>query len=160
MTRSRRRKLTRLANIRRTAAVSGKSVLLAGIPLAPLLLAAAPAVAQQSSPGGLEEIVVTASKREESLQNVPLSVQAITTAKLEELHISNYSDYSNFLPTLSTQNGGQAGGSGFQRSFMRGVASGETANHSGQQHGGRFRDQILRGEWYLDIPGGDWSVTC
>jgi len=107
--------------------------LLVGIPLAPLLLSSISASAQQVGPSGLEEIVVTATKREESLQNIPLSVQAISTAKLEELHISNYSDYSNFLPTLSTQNGGQAGGSGFQRSFMRGIASGETANHSGPQ---------------------------
>src|SRR5262245_57681351 len=131
MTRSRRRKLARLGEIRRhSMAPLGKSALLAGLPLA---LAALPAAAQQVGAGGLEEIIVTATKREESLQNIALSVQAISTAKLEELNISDYSDYSNFLATLSTQNGGQAGGSGFQRSFMRGVASGETANHSGQQ---------------------------
>src|SRR5574338_1274642 len=133
MTRSRRRKIARLADVRRSAARPGNASLLVGIPLAPLLLSPVSASAQQVGASGLEEIIVTATKREESLQNVALSVQAISTAKLEELHISNYSDYANFLPTLSTQNGGQAGGSGFQRSFMRGIASGETANHSGQQ---------------------------
>ncbi len=89
-----------------------------------------PVFAQESG-GVLEQITVTAQKREENLQNVPLSVTALGSAKLEELHIDNYADYAAFLPSLSTQNGGQAGGSGFARSFMRGVASGETANHSG-----------------------------
>jgi outer membrane receptor protein involved in Fe transport len=132
MTRSRRRKLQRLITAKTAGPARSRTGLLAGLPLAPVLLGGmSVASAQQSAPAGLEEIVVTAQKREESLQNVPISIQAIGTAKLEELHISNYSDYANFLPTLSTQNGGQAGGSGFQRSFMRGIASGETANHSG-----------------------------
>ena len=132
MTRSRRRKLERLSALQRSAANHRTQAFLAGIPLAPMLLAGIPvASAQQATSGGLEEIIVTAQKREESLQDVAISIQAISTAKLAELNISSYSDYAIFLPTLSTQNGGQAGGSGFQRSFMRGVASGETANHSG-----------------------------
>jgi outer membrane receptor protein involved in Fe transport len=88
------------------------------------------AYAQQETLG-LEEIIVTAQKREESLQNVPVSIQAIGTERLQQLNISSYADYAAFLPSLSYQNGGQAGGPGFSRSFMRGVASGETANHSG-----------------------------
>ena len=81
--------------------------------------------------GGLEEVVVSAQKRTENLQDVPLSIQALGTAKIEELHLQNFQDYASFLPTLSFQNGGQSGGPGFSRAFMRGVASGETANHSG-----------------------------
>jgi outer membrane receptor protein involved in Fe transport len=81
--------------------------------------------------GGLEEVVVSAQKRTENLQDVPLSVQALGTARIEELHLQNFADYASFLPTLSYQNGGQGGGPGFQRAFMRGIASGAVPNHSG-----------------------------
>ena len=104
--------------------------LITGVPLATVILGTAPVLAQENA-GVLEEIVVTAQKREENLQNVPVSITALGTTKLEELHIDNYADYAAFLPSLAYQNGGQAGGPGFSRSFMRGVASGETANHSG-----------------------------
>ncbi len=117
MQRSRKRKLLR----QRSLAVS--------LPLASSLLAVAiPAGAQQ--PGLLEEIVVTAQKREESLQDVAVSLQALGNTKLEELNVQNFSDYARFLPSLSFQSGGQSGGPGFQRAYMRGVASGGDGNHS------------------------------
>ena len=129
MTRSRIRKMKRTRPTARSRAI------MTGVPLASAISAilggAAPVYAQETQGGVLEQIVVTAQKREENLQNVPLSITALGSAKLEELHIDSYADYSVFLPSLSSQNGGQAGGPGFARSFMRGVASGETANHSG-----------------------------
>ncbi|MEY4951943.1 MAG: hypothetical protein RL299_367, partial [Pseudomonadota bacterium] len=59
-------------------------------------LIAAPAFAQEADAdeGSVEEIVVTAQKRSESLQNVPISIQALGTAKLEQLNISNFSNYA------------------------------------------------------------------
>ncbi|HET9472338.1 MAG TPA: TonB-dependent receptor, partial [Steroidobacteraceae bacterium] len=83
--------------------------------------------AQQSDEVGLEEIVVSAQKREESLQDVPLSIQAIGQKQLQELKVDNFGDYVKFLPNVSYQTGGP----GFARPYMRGVASGENANHSG-----------------------------
>ena len=94
-----------------------------------VLLVLSPAHAQL--PAGLEEVVVTAQKREENLQNVPLSIQAIGTERLEELHVASFADYAKFLPSLSYQSGGQSGGPGFSRAYMRGVASGGDGNHSG-----------------------------
>jgi iron complex outermembrane receptor protein len=123
MQRSRKRKL-----MRQRAAMTS-------LPLASsLLMAMAPAYAQEgAAPNQLEEIVVTAQKRTESLQDVPLSIQALGTAKLEELHVASFADYAMFLPSLSYQNGGQSGGPGFTRAYMRGVASGGDGNHSGSQ---------------------------
>ena len=86
--------------------------IMTGIPLASVILATTPVLAEERTGGVLEEIVVTAQKREENLQNVPLSITALGTSKLEELHIDNYADYAAFLPSLSYQNGGQAGGPG------------------------------------------------
>lgn len=97
-----------------------------------LLVAFAPAYGQETSaPNQLDEIIVTAQKRSESLQDVPLSIQALSTKRLQELQIKSFADYARFLPSLSYQNGGQGGGPGFQRAYMRGVASGGDGNHSG-----------------------------
>ena len=51
---------------------------------------------------GLEEIIVTAQKRDEkNLQNVPISIQAFGTQKLEELNIQKFNDYVKFLPSVT-----------------------------------------------------------
>ncbi len=94
-------------------------------------LVAAPAFAQDTAAedeGDASEIVVTAQKRSESLQNVPISIQAIGTAKLEQLNISNFSGYAQQLPSVSFQGTGTPG---VNVIYMRGVASGGDGNHSG-----------------------------
>jgi outer membrane receptor protein involved in Fe transport len=123
MTRSRRRKLQRLLN-----SGSGRRIA-SGLSMAPLMLAGVPfAHAQDAAQGAiLEEVVVTAQKQQENLQAVPMSIQAFGAAKLDELRITNMTDYLNFMPSVSFQSGGP----GFTRVFMRGVASGDNGNHSG-----------------------------
>ncbi len=74
------------------------------------------------------EIIVTAQKRSESLQDVPISIQALGTKKLDELGVSNFSTYSQQLPSVSAQSGGTPGTNVI---YMRGVASGGDGNHSG-----------------------------
>jgi iron complex outermembrane recepter protein len=102
-----------------------------GLPFAGALVAGTGVVqaqqAEESSAGSLEEVVVTASKRSESLQDVPLAIQALGQEQLSELKVSDFGDYVKFLPNVSYQTGGP----GFARAYMRGVASGENANHSG-----------------------------
>jgi len=98
------------------------------LPFAGAMLAGAGvAHAQQTEDAGLEEVVVSAQKRTESLQDVPLSIQAIGQEQLSELKVDDFSDYVKFLPNVSYQTAGP----GFARPYMRGVASGENANHSG-----------------------------
>jgi iron complex outermembrane recepter protein len=75
----------------------------------------------------LEEIVVTAQKRSENLQNVPISVQAFSTKKLEQYNIANFSDYAKLLPSVSFQSTSP----GFTTVYIRGIASGGDGNHSG-----------------------------
>lgn len=73
------------------------------------------------------EIVITATKREERLQNVPMSVQALGTRRLDQLNISNFEQYTKQLPSVSF-NTSQSGGTVV---YMRGVATGGDGNHSG-----------------------------
>ena len=73
------------------------------------------------------EIVITATKREENLQDVPISVQAIGTRRLDQLNISNFEDYTKQLPSVSFQTAAP----GYTTVYMRGVATGGDGNHTG-----------------------------
>lgn len=67
----------------------------------------------------LEEIVVTATKRAEPMQDIPVSIQALPERALRELGIANFGDYSQYLPNLvySGRGPGQA------EMYIRGAAS-------------------------------------
>lgn len=65
---------------------------------ASFILAAVPVAAQESI--GLDDIVVTAQKREESLQKTPISVAAFTAANLEARGIANLTDLKAQVPNL------------------------------------------------------------
>jgi len=125
----------------RADATARKRQALSRVPLASAIsavLAAAPAGYAQQKPegaGGLEEVVVTAQKKSERLQDVPISIQALGTEKLEELHINNLDDYVKYLPGVTTVKSlGQGGnGIGTTHVYMRGVVSGQDGNHSASQ---------------------------
>ena len=87
---------------------------------------AAPAMAQQAAEEDSNVIVVTAQKREQNLQDVPVAITAIGTEKLDQLQVKEFSDVVKFLPSVTIQQGGP----GFAQVYFRGVASGENANHS------------------------------
>lgn len=91
---------------------------------------APPPAVQQAQDGKVPdstEIIVTATKRAENLQNVAQSVQVLGTRKLDQLDISNFEQYTKQLPSVS-YNVSQSGGAVV---YMRGVASGGDGNHSG-----------------------------
>ncbi len=139
MTRSRRRKIAR------DQALSSRRIVRKGIPVASALLAAVPAAFAQNAPqaqapaettGGLQEVVVTAEKRVENLQNVPISVQVFDAAKLDQLGIVNLDDYVKYAPSISYVRGqgeGSNGEPGNAHIYIRGVVSGGDGNHSGSQ---------------------------
>ncbi len=107
------------------------SSLARALPLASAIaacLSMAHAQAQEAATSGtLGEVVVTAQKRSESLQDVPLSITALGTQQLEELHVQNFDDYVKYLPsvTMTTTGPGQA------KIYMRGVSSGGDGVHDG-----------------------------
>ena len=77
------------------------------LPFAGAVLAGAGvAQAQQADEAGLETVVVSAQKRTESLQDVPLSIQAIGEKQLQELKVDDFADYVKYLPSVSYQSAG------------------------------------------------------
>ena len=74
-----------------------------------------------SSSGGIEEIVVTAQRRSESMQDVPVAVTAITAARLEGMGIQSTEDLGELTPGLSVPVS-----SGYFQPHLRGVGTSST----------------------------------
>jgi iron complex outermembrane recepter protein len=91
-----------------------------------VLCAPAAALAQDAADNDDADIVVTAAKREQNLQDVPLAIAAIGNEKLDELQVKEFQDVVKFLPSVTIQTAGP----GFSQVFFRGVANGEGSNHS------------------------------
>ncbi|MEX2150036.1 MAG: TonB-dependent receptor [Steroidobacteraceae bacterium] len=92
-----------------------------------MLALASPALLAQDTTT-LGEVIVTAQKRTENLQDVPISMEALNTEALEKLNVQSFSDYVRMLPTVtsapSVGGGAAAGGGGFNLVYMRGIATG------------------------------------
>jgi outer membrane receptor protein involved in Fe transport len=78
------------------------------------------APADSSLDAGIAEITVTAQRRSESLQNVPISMQAFTAETLHQLNVTTLDDYIKYLPNVTTANNGP----GQNEVFMRGLSAG------------------------------------
>ena len=77
--------------------------------------AAAPAAAGRPTPAeadnslAIGEVVVTAQRREESAQNVPIHVTALTAETLSKLNVTTFDDYVKYLPNVTACNQARAG---------------------------------------------------
>ena len=60
-------------------------------------------------PAALEEVMVTARKRQEQMQDVPVSVSVIKGATLEEMGATRLSDYAGYVPGLTVVQGATPG---------------------------------------------------
>jgi len=82
--------------------------------------AAAPATDAEASSDMIQEITVTAQRRTENAQNVPISIQAMTAETLTQLNVQTLDDYIKYLPNVTTANNGP----GQNEVFMRGLSAG------------------------------------
>ena len=70
--------------------------------------------------GAVEEVVITAQKRSERLQDVPVSVAVVTGAKLEQQHITSLQDLALVSPSISYNDSNSSRGQGLS---IRGVGT-------------------------------------
>jgi iron complex outermembrane receptor protein len=75
---------------------------------------------------GIQEIVVTAQRRLESIQNVPITIQALTGDQMKELSVSTIEDVLKYLPNVTFASNGPGSGN----IFMRGLSAGFAGNQS------------------------------
>lgn len=93
----------------------------------------------------LEEIVVTAQKREQSLQEVPISISALVGDKVEKMGVNNGVDVAKLVPGL-VANGTAASD---QRFAIRGVGSLVTNIAGAETSVGVYQDSVYSGQTYL-----------
>jgi outer membrane receptor protein involved in Fe transport len=79
----------------------------------------------------LEEITVTAQRRAQSMQDVPISMQAFTGQALQQLNITTFDDYIKYLPNVTSANNGP----GQNEVFMRGLSAGSQASQGSSSTG-------------------------
>jgi len=92
---------------------------MASISISVLAMAcAAPAMAQGQEASGPADIVVTAQKRTENVQNVPKSVAVVSQAKLIEAGVTNLQDLSRVAPSIQGTSAGP-----FSPPAIRGISS-------------------------------------
>jgi iron complex outermembrane recepter protein len=84
------------------------------------VMAEAPADAAAAAPGGLEEVLVTARRREERLQDVPVAVQAFTAEQIQRQDITNLSNIRVIAPQVSFDRGFTGSGTSIS---LRGISS-------------------------------------
>ena len=104
------------------------------VPRAPALAAAA----TDATGSGLQEVVVTARKREENLQDVPVSIDVFTKKDLQNLGITGFEDYAEKVPSISFISVGP----GTQLFVMRGVSDGSNPNYANTSATGFFVDDM------------------
>ena len=86
----------------------------------------AAAAADTEAAGGIEEIVVTAQRRNESIQDVPVTIQAITGEQLGQLNVTTFDDVLKYLPNVTFSSNGPGQGN----IYMRGLSAGFAGNQS------------------------------
>ena len=94
---------------------------------------AAPAAAQtapteeKADNQGVEELVVTATRRDESIQDVPLTIQAFSTDTLSKLNVTTLNDLLKYTPNVTFSNNGPGQGAIFMRGLSAGFAGGQSS---------------------------------
>jgi outer membrane receptor protein involved in Fe transport len=84
-----------------------------------LLMSATNVGAAEGDAGVIDEIIVTAQKRSESVQDVPVSVSAFAEEQLTRVHATQLQDYAAYMPGINISNGGSPGQTSIT---LRGIA--------------------------------------
>ncbi len=106
---------------------------------------AAPATDTETSEDTIQEITVTAQRRSENMQDVPIQIQALTGATLTQLSVTTFDDFVKYLPNVTSASNGPGQGV----IFMRGLATSTLATQ-GSSGIGSFPNVAV----YLDDQSG------
>lgn len=114
---------------RRKTFGSTTSAIVLTLALMPIPLAAqeTPAAPEQQAPSaeraddGIGEIVVTAQFREQNLQDVPISISAVTAEQLAQRSVGNLTDVARSVPNVEMSQGNSGYGSNTNQAYIRGL---------------------------------------
>jgi outer membrane receptor protein involved in Fe transport len=107
-----------------------------------------------SDTGTIQEVVVTAQRRSENVQDVPIAIQAFSGQTLQQLNVTTFEDLIKHLPNVS----GGSQGPGQVQIFMRGLSSGSVPTQSGGSINGFPNVAIYLDEQSGQLPGRNLDV--
>jgi outer membrane receptor protein involved in Fe transport len=116
--------------------------------------AAAATDTADTSSDSIAEIVVTAQRRTENAQDVPITIQAMTAATLQELHVQTFDDFVKYLPNVTVSSAGPGQGS----IFMRGLSVGVTGQQGTGTTGPFPNVAVYLDEQSGSLPGRNLDV--
>ncbi len=102
----------------------------------------------------IQEVVVTAQRRAENAQDVPIAIQAFSGETLQQLNVTNFDDLIKHLPNVT----GPSQGPGQAQIFMRGLSSGTPATQSGGSINGFPNVAIYLDDQSGQLPGRNLDV--
>ena len=108
---------------------------------------AADAAPSATAAGALQEVIVTANRREENLQNVPITIQALTAETLKQLNVQTFDDFVKYLPNVTATSFGPGQGD----INMRGLSVGGSGGTQGSGATESFPNVAV----YLDDQAGE-----
>jgi outer membrane receptor protein involved in Fe transport len=106
------------------------------------------------SSAGLDQIIVTAQRRNESVQKVPMTIQALSGATLDRLNIQTFDDLLKYTPNVTFNNNGPGQGN----IFMRGLSTGSQGNQSSATIGNFPNVAVYLDDQSLQFPGRNADV--
>ena len=114
------------------------------------------ALAAPSDSLEIAEIVVTAQRRSENIQNVPITIQALSAETLSQINVSSFDDIVKYLPNVSLATNGPGQGN----VFMRGLALGSFGTQSSGTIGGFPNVAVYLDEQSGQIPSRNLDVLA
>jgi iron complex outermembrane recepter protein len=114
-----------------------------------------PMVATKSTTGDEGgEIIVTAARRNEDLQNVPITIQVLTNATLARLNVTTIDDFVGYLPGVTMHGIGPAQNT----IYMRGLGTGEFPNQAAGTNGSFPNVAVYLDEQSVQLPGRNLDI--
>lgn len=83
--------------------------------------------AKQVDDGSVAQIVVTATRRDQSIQDVPMTLQAFSTDTLSKLNVTTIDNLLKYTPNVTFSNNGPGQGAIFMRGLSAGFAGGQSS---------------------------------
>ena len=110
--------------------------------------------ADTNSADQIQEITVTAQRRSENAQNVPIAIQAFTGEALGQLNVATFDDFIKYLPNVTTSSAGP----GQANVYMRGLSVGDQGTQSGGSINGFPNVAIYLDDQSGQLPGRNLDV--
>jgi iron complex outermembrane recepter protein len=117
-------------------------------------MAYAASPAADSDSDSIQQITVTAQRRTENMQDVPITIQALTGETLSQLNVQTFDDFVKYLPNVTASSNGPGQGN----VYMRGLSTGGAGNQGSGVVGSFPNVAIYLDEQSGQVPGRNLDV--